>query len=123
ELVAGGDIALGDVELVCPTGDGVLVVADQGGLAPDQVPGAGAAGEGIDLVPLQVSSPAPHGVTRRATTTARQQGEADVFHLVEVPDPFQPDDRGEDAGQQAALQAPRGLAHPAPGGGAAGGGC
>ncbi len=70
--------------------------------------GGGTAAEGVDLVPGQVPAPAADAVPRRAAAAPGQQGEADIFHLVEVPDPLQADDQGKDAGQQAAPQrAPR----------------
>src|SRR5262249_59503200 len=80
-LAAGGEVALGDTELVCPAGDGVLVVAEQGRLVADQVPGAGAAAEGLDLVPPQVTTPAPDRVAAGAAAAAAEQGEAQVLHL------------------------------------------
>src|SRR5436190_1912283 len=115
-LVARGHVALLDVELVGPARDGVLVVADQRVLALDQVPGAGPPAEGIDLIPAQVPPPAADGVPRRATPPAGQDGEAQVLHLVEVVDPLQADEKGEDAGQQAALQGAVVVGQAAPGG-------
>jgi hypothetical protein len=80
----------------------MLVVAEQGSIALDEVPGAGAAAEGIDLIPRQVSTPAADAVPRRAAPAAAQQGETHVLHLVKVPQPLQADHQGEDAGQQPA---------------------
>src|SRR6516225_7986684 len=104
-LVARRDIALADVELPGPARDGVLIEAEYRVLAVEQVPGRGAATEGIHFVPAQVTPPAADAVPRRAAAAARQHGEADVLHLVEVEDARQADYQGEDAGQQAALQA------------------
>src|SRR5262249_52483317 len=104
ELVARRDVALLDVELMGPARDGVLVVVAQDVLTLEEVPGAGAAAEGIDLVPGQVAPPATDRVSRGTTTAAAQQGKAHVLPLVQMPDPLQADDQDKDAAQQAALQ-------------------
>ena len=55
--------------------------------------------------------PAADGVAAGTTQPAGQQRKAKVFHLVEVPDAFQPYDRGKDAGQQSARQCAERVAH------------
>jgi hypothetical protein len=47
-------------------------------VAADQVPGAGASAEGIDLVPRQVASPGADGIARRTAAAAGQQGKERV---------------------------------------------
>src|SRR6202043_3965996 len=73
-LIACGDVALADVELARPAGDGVFVEADALVLAAEQMPGTGAATKGIDLVPRHVSPPTADEVPRRAASPPTQQG-------------------------------------------------
>jgi hypothetical protein len=103
-LVAGGDVAFGDAELVRPAGNAVFVIADQSQVIAQPLPGTGAAAEGIDRVPGQMASPAADQLTRRTTTAAGQQGEPQVVHLLQMPEPLQADDQSKGAGQEAAWQ-------------------
>ena len=116
-LVAGGNVALADRELVGPAWDAVLVEADQGVVAADPIPGGGAATKGIDFVPGQVPAPGADLLPRRAGAAAGEQGEARIVHLLEMEDALQADHRGEHTGQQSALQGPVGVLEAFLGGG------
>ena len=96
--------ASADAKLPRPARDGVLIEAEPGRTATDEVPGEGAATEGLHLVPTQVPPPAADEVPRRTRQPSRQQGEAAILHRVEVEQALQTDHQAEDAGQQAALQ-------------------
>src|SRR5207247_3909819 len=113
-LVARGHIALGDAKLASPARDRVFVVAGQDVVALDQVPGTGAATEGVDLVPRQVASPTADGVPGRAAAAATEQSKANILHLVEMPDPLQADDQGKDTGPRPAQHAVLAGAEPRP---------
>ena len=100
-LVACGDIAFANVEFVRPAWDGVFVEADQGVIAVDQVPRAGATTEGIDLIPGQVATPGTDKLTPGNGQTPGEQGEAAVGQLLQMKDAFEPDHGSKSTGQQA----------------------
>src|SRR5271165_5366946 len=105
ELVARGHIALGDHEFLRPAGNRVLIKAHQHVLLVQQFPGARSVTETVYFVPQHVPSPGTHVVSRGTMPRiSGQQGKSHVLHLVQVKNTFQPDDQGEDAGQEPPLE-------------------
>src|ERR1022692_4872657 len=103
-LVACRNVAFLDVKFACPAWQGVFIVADQGVLAFDQVPGKGAATKGIHFIPGQMTPPSANQLPRWARAAAGQERKTAVVHLVEMKDALQARDQGKYARQQTALQ-------------------
>jgi len=83
----------------------VFIKAHQHVLLVQQFPGAGAVAETVHFVPQHVPPPSPHVVSRGTTPrVAGQQGKPHILHLVQMEDALQPDDQGEDAGQETPIE-------------------
>src|SRR5258708_18554572 len=103
-LVACRNVAFLDVKFACPAWQGVFIVADQGVLAFDQVPGKRAATKSIGFIPRQMTPPGADHLPRRATAAAGQERETTVFHVVQMKDAFQARHQPKHARQQTAIE-------------------
>ena len=86
---------------MCPAGDGVFVVADQGHLTLNP---AARGWYGDKRHRLRTSSGATPNRRRLSATgnvNRPSSGRTRIVHLVQVQDPFQPTTRSEETGQQA----------------------